>query len=358
MLIECHECGVNVSTEAATCMSCGAPPRTTAVHSPAFIKKQRQKLLDLRDDLVDSMSGLTRDTIRNAPEGSEASGSSQHNGDAGSDVYDRDFALSVLAKEQDALHEIEQALRRIEAGTYGICEISSNKIHQDRLEAIPFARLTVECQTKWEEEYGKRTPQNFQQADPPLPSTKTPTPVLQQSQHQAPHRNSNVRGIVIPSTLPPLSPPLSERSSTAAPELWNPNAAANWSLMFTPIFGAWIHAKNWNELGQHERGNKSMLWVYIGFAILVTVLFLPDVGGRLVSIAFLISWYFLSAKSQVKYLKENSINYEKKSWGKAVLLGFASLIIFLLIVIGLSLATDSSSLTKELPDPPESLMAE
>jgi hypothetical protein len=163
---------------------------------------------------------------------------------------------------------------------------------------------------------------------------------------------------VIPSALSPLSPPLSERSSTAAPELWNPNAAANWSLMFTPIFGAWIHAKNWNELGQHERGNKSMLWVYIGFAILVTVLFLPDVGGRLVSIAFLISWYFLSAKSQVKYLKENSINYEKKSWGKSVLLGFASLIIFLVIAIGLSLATDSSSLTKELPDPPESLMAE
>ena len=130
--------------------------KTNSHHSAAFIKKQRQRLLDLRDELVDSMSGMTRDTIRNAPEGSEASGSGQHQGDAGSDAYDRDFALSVLAKEQDALYEIEQALRRIQAGTYGTCEISSNKIPQARLEAIPFARLTVECQAQWEKEYGKR----------------------------------------------------------------------------------------------------------------------------------------------------------------------------------------------------------
>jgi RNA polymerase-binding transcription factor DksA len=125
-------------------------------HSPAFIQKQRQRLLDLRDELVDTMSGMTRDTIRKAPEGSEASGSGQHQGDAGSDAYDRDFALSVLAKEQDALYEIEQALRRIETNTYGICEISSRKIPQARLEVIPFARLTVECQALWEKEYGKR----------------------------------------------------------------------------------------------------------------------------------------------------------------------------------------------------------
>ena len=125
-------------------------------HNDAFIQKQRQRLLDLRDELVDSMSGMTRDTIRNAPEGSEASGSGQHQGDAGSDAYDRDFALSVLAKEQDALYEIEEALVRIRKGHYGICELSSRKIPQARLEAIPFARLTVECQAQWEKEYGKR----------------------------------------------------------------------------------------------------------------------------------------------------------------------------------------------------------
>jgi RNA polymerase-binding transcription factor DksA len=106
--------------------------------------------------LVDALSGMTRDTIRNAPEGSEASGSGMHQGDAGSDAYDRDFALSVLAKEQDALYEIDQALRRIQKGSYGVCEMSNRKILQARLEAIPFARLTVECQAQWEKEYGNR----------------------------------------------------------------------------------------------------------------------------------------------------------------------------------------------------------
>ncbi|TAE74080.1 MAG: hypothetical protein EAZ65_00040 [Verrucomicrobia bacterium] len=120
-----------------------------------FALKQRQRLLDLRDELLDAMSGMTGE-IRNAPEGSEASGSGMHQGDAGSDAYDRDFALSVLAKEQDALYEIEQALRRIDRGVYGVCEMSGKSIPHARLEAIPFARLTVECQAQWEKEYGNR----------------------------------------------------------------------------------------------------------------------------------------------------------------------------------------------------------
>lgn len=71
---------------------------------------QRQHLMDLRDRALDNMSGVARDTLRNHPEGSEASGSGEHQADAGSDAYDRDFALSLLSKEQDGLYEIEQAL--------------------------------------------------------------------------------------------------------------------------------------------------------------------------------------------------------------------------------------------------------
>jgi RNA polymerase-binding transcription factor DksA len=70
-----------------------------------------------------------------------------HQADAGSDAYDRDFALSLLSQEQDALYEIEEALKRIDGGTYGICEMSGKPIPHARLEAIPFARYTVECQT-------------------------------------------------------------------------------------------------------------------------------------------------------------------------------------------------------------------
>lgn len=120
-----------------------------------FVDKQRQHLLDLRDKSLDSMSGVARDTLRNHPEGSEASGSGEHQADAGSDAYDRDFALSLLSKEQDGLYEIEQALARIDNGTYGICEMSYKVIPIPRLEAIPFARLTVECQAQWEKEKGQ-----------------------------------------------------------------------------------------------------------------------------------------------------------------------------------------------------------
>ncbi|MFN0126024.1 MAG: TraR/DksA family transcriptional regulator [Verrucomicrobiales bacterium] len=121
-------------------------------------KKQRQKLIELRDALVDAMDGVARDTL----EGSEASAFGMHQADAGSDAYDRDFALSMLSKEQDALYEIEEAIKRMDAGTYGICEMSEKKIPQLRLEAIPFARYTVECQAQLEKEnrggYGRRPP--------------------------------------------------------------------------------------------------------------------------------------------------------------------------------------------------------
>jgi RNA polymerase-binding transcription factor DksA len=122
----------------------------------AFAAKQKQRLLDLRDDIVDAMTGSAREAIRSSSDGGEASGSGQHQGDAGSDAYDRDFALSVLANDQEALYEIEEALLRIKKGTYGLCEMSGKRIPLARLEAIPFARLTVECQAQWEKEYGKR----------------------------------------------------------------------------------------------------------------------------------------------------------------------------------------------------------
>ncbi|HME88575.1 MAG TPA: TraR/DksA C4-type zinc finger protein [Chthoniobacterales bacterium] len=117
-----------------------------------FIRKQKEKLLQLRDAMVDSMAGVAQDTLRSRAEGSEASAFGMHQADAGSDAYDRDFALSLLSQEQDALYEIDQALKRIELGTYGICEMSGKPIPHARLEAIPFARFTVECQSQLEKQ--------------------------------------------------------------------------------------------------------------------------------------------------------------------------------------------------------------
>jgi DnaK suppressor protein len=117
-----------------------------------FIRKQKEKLLQLRDAMVDSMAGVAQDTLRSRAEGSEASAFGMHQADAGSDAYDRDFALSLLSQEQDALYEIDQALKRIEIGTYGVCEMSGKPIPHARLEAIPFARFTVECQSQLEKQ--------------------------------------------------------------------------------------------------------------------------------------------------------------------------------------------------------------
>ncbi len=126
-------------------------PKKTGNLSP-FLKKQQDRLLQLRDGMVDSMVGVAKDNLRTRAEGSEASAFGMHQADAGSDAYDRDFALSLLSQEQDALYEIDEALKRIDAGTYGVCEISAKPIPHARLEAIPFARLTVDCQSQLEKQ--------------------------------------------------------------------------------------------------------------------------------------------------------------------------------------------------------------
>ena len=118
----------------------------------AFFDRQKRRLLDLRDHFLDQMQSVAQDSLRSRAENNEASAVGQHQADAGSDAYEKDFALSLLSQEQDALYEIEEALKRIENGAYGVCEMSNKVIPHARLEAIPFARFTVECQQQLEKE--------------------------------------------------------------------------------------------------------------------------------------------------------------------------------------------------------------
>jgi RNA polymerase-binding transcription factor DksA len=115
-----------------------------------WLVKQQGRLLHLKDELLDAMNGVGRDTLRTRAEGSDASGFGMHTGDAGSDAYDRDFALSLLSQERDSLFEIDAALKKIQDGAYGLCELSGKPIPHARLEALPFARYTVECQADLE----------------------------------------------------------------------------------------------------------------------------------------------------------------------------------------------------------------
>ena len=117
-----------------------------------LLKKQRERLLALRDSMLDSMAGVAKDNLRSRAEGSEASAFGMHQADAGSDAYDRDFALSLLSSDQDAVYEIEEALKRIEKKVYGVCELTNKPIPKARLEAIPWTRFTVEAQAQLEKD--------------------------------------------------------------------------------------------------------------------------------------------------------------------------------------------------------------
>jgi len=125
---------------------------TAGKPNAAFLKKQKAKLLELKEILLDSMKGVATDTLRARAEGSEGNAFGMHQADAGSDAYDRDFALGLLSQEQNSLYEVEEALKRLEKGTYGVCEQCGRYIPQNRLEALPFTRLTVECQAEAEKQ--------------------------------------------------------------------------------------------------------------------------------------------------------------------------------------------------------------
>ncbi|TDU71249.1 TraR/DksA family transcriptional regulator [Prosthecobacter fusiformis] len=127
-----------------------SPPKKPVLPA-AFLKKQRQRLAELRDAYLNSAEGVTNENLRGG-EGGDSSAFGMHQADAGSDAYDRDFALSLLAKEQDAIYEINEALKRIDSGMYGICEMSGDTISEERLEALPFTRFTVVCQERLERE--------------------------------------------------------------------------------------------------------------------------------------------------------------------------------------------------------------
>ena len=114
----------------------------------------------------------------------------------------------------------------------------------------------------------------------------------------------------------------------AAPALWNPNAAANWSLLFSPILGTWLHMLNWRALGETERAESAKTWLLATTLLLVGM----SLGGALmplsglvglrpiVSFVLLIAWYFGSARPQANWVKEHYGNrYPRRGWTQPLL---------------------------------------
>jgi DnaK suppressor protein len=133
----------------------GNSKKSNATFGQAKIKPEWSKfyenLLELRERLLHQMDGLAKESAE------ELAGYSLHMADSGTDNFDRDFALSLLSSDQDAIYEIEEALKRIERNTYGVCELTGKSIPKARLEAIPWTRFTVEAQAQLEREGALRS---------------------------------------------------------------------------------------------------------------------------------------------------------------------------------------------------------
>lgn len=125
------------------------PTEISQARSELDIDHFRDMLYQERERLEDEMEQVRSNPndIENAiPEDGEG-GSDEDTADMASALMDKEMNLSVEDEIDDMLAQVDHALTKIDEGTYGICDISGNPIPRSRLEAIPWASLTVECQS-------------------------------------------------------------------------------------------------------------------------------------------------------------------------------------------------------------------
>jgi RNA polymerase-binding transcription factor DksA len=108
------------------------------------LAKQRERLLRLGEKLSEEIHQLTTEACEETPT------YSMHPADAATDSFDRDLVLGLASFGQEGLYEIEAALKRIEDGTYGVCELTGEPIPWERLEAIPWTRFSLEAEKQLE----------------------------------------------------------------------------------------------------------------------------------------------------------------------------------------------------------------
>jgi DnaK suppressor protein len=123
---------------------------SSKANNPTAAKKLTKRDLDkLRDELLSLRAELTGqiDSLKMASLKREDDVVSPEDG---TDAFDRQFNLSIVRSEGDSLFEVEEALRRIDDGTYGVCEACDEVIPKARLEALPFVKNCVRCQSEME----------------------------------------------------------------------------------------------------------------------------------------------------------------------------------------------------------------
>lgn len=109
------------------------------------IKQIHAALLEERAQLLDQVEGL--DAEADVKRWRDA-GFDDDPADSGSASFERETAQSLSRHARRLLTEIDDALRRIDAGTFGTCENCGQAIALERLDAIPYARLCMECKRR------------------------------------------------------------------------------------------------------------------------------------------------------------------------------------------------------------------
>jgi RNA polymerase-binding protein DksA len=109
----------------------------------AEIAKFRDMLIAKRNEILGNVTVMEDETFKK--ERSELSSMPFHMADAGSDNFEQEFALDLMDSEKKMLVEINDALRRIDEGLFGVCEGNGESIPKARLNAIPWARFCVAC---------------------------------------------------------------------------------------------------------------------------------------------------------------------------------------------------------------------
>lgn len=119
---------------------------------PEKFRRYYRLLVDMREALQKGLAFHSEEALKKSgkDDSGDLSGYSQHLADAGTDTADRDFALSLISNEQEALKEIADAIERMKRGSYGTCEITSKAIPPARLIAVPFTRYSLEGQKELE----------------------------------------------------------------------------------------------------------------------------------------------------------------------------------------------------------------
>jgi RNA polymerase-binding protein DksA len=111
------------------------------------VKQFRQLLITERAKLTDEIKSIAHETSTSPREASgDLSAYTVHLADMAADTYQRELSMNIVSGEQQTLYQIDDALKRLDEGSFGICQQCSQPISMSRLKAVPYASLCIACQ--------------------------------------------------------------------------------------------------------------------------------------------------------------------------------------------------------------------